>query len=139
MLPDGMRYASMRNVRKTRKNARVTRIALTFSQTCEGPVDFPEFPARIAATEPDALVDCFFEATSDENRVWGNCEGARPDWTRLFNLRRKHSGGYDRCFETSLVMSNMLTCPLPPNTTLSLSSALIMRRFFASCRPFFLM
>ena len=56
----------MRNVRKNRKNARVTRIALTFSHTGDGPADFPEAPARIAATDPDALVDCFFEATGDE-------------------------------------------------------------------------
>src|ERR1035437_193304 len=33
----------------------------------------------------------------------------------------------------------MLTCALPPNTALSLSSALIMRRFFLSWSPFFLM
>src|ERR1044071_7318208 len=36
-------------------------------------------------------------------------------------------------------MSNMLTCDLPPKTGRSLSSALIARRFFESCRPFRLM
>src|SRR5690606_503434 len=46
---------------------------------------------------------------------------------------------YFRCLPTSLVMSNMLTCDLPPKTGFSLSSALIMRRFLLSCRPFFLM
>ena len=40
--------------------------------------------------------------------------------------------GYLRCRLTSLVISNIDTCPLPPNTALSLSSALIMRRFFLS-------
>src|SRR4051794_20842443 len=46
---------------------------------------------------------------------------------------------YFRCLLTNLVISNMLTCALPPNTALSASSALIMRLFFLSCRPFFLM
>ena len=46
---------------------------------------------------------------------------------------------YFRCFETSLVISNMLTWLLPLNTGLSASSALIMILFFLSCRPRFLM
>jgi len=46
---------------------------------------------------------------------------------------------YFRCLLTSLVISNMFTAPLPPNTVLSGGSALIMRLFLASCRPFFLM
>ena len=46
---------------------------------------------------------------------------------------------YFRCLLTSLVIANMLTWLLPPNTALSASSALIMRLFFLSCRPFFLM
>src|SRR5580765_505306 len=46
---------------------------------------------------------------------------------------------YLRCLLTSLVISNMLTVALPPKTALSASSALIMRLFFLSCRPFFLM
>jgi hypothetical protein len=46
---------------------------------------------------------------------------------------------YLRFFETSFVMSNIETCALPPKTTLSAASALIMRRFFLSCRLFFLM
>jgi hypothetical protein len=44
-----------------------------------------------------------------------------------------------RCLLTSLVMSNIDTCFLPPKTARSFSSALIMRRFFLSCRPCFLM
>ncbi len=44
-----------------------------------------------------------------------------------------------RCLFTSFVISNMFTWPLPPNTGFSVSSALIMRLFFLSCRPFFLM
>src|SRR5262249_48010772 len=47
--------------------------------------------------------------------------------------------GYFRCFETSLVISNMLTCALPPKTAFSAGSALIMRLFFWSWSPFFLM
>src|SRR5215475_8015276 len=46
---------------------------------------------------------------------------------------------YLRCFETSLVISNMLTWLLPLNTGLSWSSALIMIFFFLSCRPRLLM
>ena len=46
---------------------------------------------------------------------------------------------YRRCFETSLVISNILTWLLPLNTGLSESSALIMVRFFLSWQPFFLM
>ena len=46
---------------------------------------------------------------------------------------------YFRCLETSFVISNIDTCFLPPNTAASLASELIMRRFLASCRPFFLM
>src|SRR3954453_16286394 len=46
---------------------------------------------------------------------------------------------YFRCRLTSLVMSNMLTDVLPPNTCFRLSSALIIRLFFLSWSPFFLM
>src|SRR6266852_9253677 len=47
--------------------------------------------------------------------------------------------GYFRCLLTSLVIANMFTEALPPNTAFRLSSALIIRLFFLSCRPFFLM
>src|SRR6185436_2149813 len=47
--------------------------------------------------------------------------------------------GYFRCLLTSFVISNMLTVALPANTGFSASSALIIRLFFLSCRPFFLM
>src|ERR1039458_5716717 len=46
---------------------------------------------------------------------------------------------YLTCFATRAVIWNMLTCALPPNTNLSLSSALMLRRFFLSWSPFFLM
>jgi len=39
---------------------------------------------------------------------------------------------YDRCLLTNLVISNIETCFLPPKTPLSLSSALILRRFLLS-------
>jgi len=45
---------------------------------------------------------------------------------------------YLTCPETSLVISNMLTCFLPPKTTFSASSALIKVRFFSSWSLFFL-
>jgi len=44
-----------------------------------------------------------------------------------------------KCPETSLVISNMLTCFLPLNTGFKFSSALIRVFFLASCNPFFLM
>src|SRR3954470_24770648 len=60
--------------------------------------------------------------------------GARPSATVT-------TGAIDylRCLFTSFVMSNIETWPLPQKIGLSLSSALIIRRFFASCRLFFLM
>ena len=58
----------------------------------------------------------------------------------LAEARRGERGQtYFRCLLTSLVISNMLTVALPPKTGLSAASALIMRRFFVSCSPFFLM
>src|SRR5689334_21026497 len=51
----------------------------------------------------------------------------------------KRDDDYFKCFDTSLVISNMLTWRLPPNTARSFSSALIMVRFFASWSLFFLM
>ena len=41
-----------------------------------------------------------------------------------------------KCPETSLVISNMLTCFLPLNTAFKFSSALIWVRTFLSCNPF---
>ena len=46
---------------------------------------------------------------------------------------------YLRCLLTSLVMSNIDTWDFEPKIGLSFSSALMLRRFFLSCRPFFLM
>src|SRR5690242_14184570 len=54
-------------------------------------------------------------------------------------LKHARVTDYLRCLFTNLVMSNIETCALPPKMGFSLSSALIMRRFFASCRLFFLM
>jgi MFS family permease len=48
--------------------------------------------------------------------------------------RSRTVGDYLRCLLTSLVISNIDTWRLPPNTSLSLSSALIMRLFLLSCR-----
>ena len=53
--------------------------------------------------------------------------------------RSRKTGDYLRCLLTSLVISNIDTWRLPPNTSLSLSSALIMRLFLLSCRPLRLM
>jgi len=44
-----------------------------------------------------------------------------------------------KCPDTSLVISNMLTCFLPLKTAFKLSSALMSVFFLASCNPFFLM
>jgi hypothetical protein len=80
MLPEGIRNASMRNVRKNRKNASVTRIALTFSHQWVGVPDAPLAPLRSAATEPEGFAVCFFEATGNLiNGVGRNSEGARPE------------------------------------------------------------
>jgi hypothetical protein len=48
------------------------------------------------------------------------------------------SPSYFRCLFTSFVMSNMLTVGFP-KIGFSLPSALIIRRFFESCRPLRLM
>ena len=58
-------------------------------------------------------------------------EGRRP--------RPPPGTDYLRWFETSLVISNIDTLLLPPNTALSFSSALMSRRLMASCSLFFLM
>src|SRR5262245_51469338 len=46
---------------------------------------------------------------------------------------------YFKCLPTSFVISNMLTVDLPPKTAFRLASALMLRLFFESCSPFFLM
>ncbi len=61
--------------------------------------------------------------------------GARP----RFRRRRAARAQPWRCLFTRLVISNIVTFFLPPNTGRSLSSALICRRFCASWRSFFLM
>ena len=45
---------------------------------------------------------------------------------------------YFRCFATSLVISNMFTVDLPPNTPFNTASALIIRLSFGSCSLCFL-
>ena len=129
-----------------RKMATVIRMALRFSQ--EKKPGGPSAERRRSATEEELAG--FFSATgangteAGRRRVTGTgrggqLKGARPYRTRPPKDTRRTAIGYDRCLETSLVMSNMLTCALPPKTGFSLSSALMARRFFASCRPFFLM
>ncbi len=124
-----------------RKTASVVAIALTFSQVL-GP-DVLDLPLRSAATLPplwvdDVADDLVLEGTEERRERAERRRGASL-WTRPLKHTPQPTRGYDRCFETSLVMSNMLTCALPANTSLSLSSALIMRRFLASCKPCFLM
>ncbi len=46
---------------------------------------------------------------------------------------------YFMCLLTNLVISNMLTCALPLKIGKSFASALIIRRFWLSCRSFRLM
>ena len=54
-------------------------------------------------------------------------------------LATREGDAYFRWFETSFVISNMETFPLPPNTAFSFSSALMRRLLTASCSLFFLM
>jgi hypothetical protein len=54
-------------------------------------------------------------------------------------LSRNRAPCYLRWLLTCLVISNIETRLLPPNTFFSLSSATIIRRSFGSCRLFFLM
>ena len=71
---------------------------------------------------------------SQKRRSAGRCEKGRAFWARPFVDATANF--YFRCLLTSLVISNIETCLLPPNTGRRLSSALIMRRFFESWRPF---
>src|SRR5262249_18879169 len=86
--------------------------------------DLPE-PRALRLAEPRVRV-----GQKKAGRNTGLPEGCMP---------AKPAGDYLRCLATSLVISNIETCFLPPKTSLSLSSALIMRRFTLSCRLFFLM
>jgi hypothetical protein len=67
-------------------------------------------------------------------RPSGRASRIHPDETRPYEV-----AVYFRCLLTSLVISNIDTCFLPPNTPTRLASALIMRLFLASCSLFFLM
>src|SRR3954470_17051905 len=74
----------------------------------------------------------FFRVLPDAARGRAD-ESARPlTGSRLI-------ANYFRCLLTSLVISNIETLDLPPNTGFRFSSALIWRRFLASWRPFRLM
>jgi hypothetical protein len=81
------------------------------------------------------------ERRGEERRTVGIGEGSdnghHHDGRRLQTDDRRDA--YFRCFPTSLVISNMLTTALPPNTVFSAGSALIIRLFFGSCSLFFLM
>src|SRR3546814_4597205 len=64
---------------------------------------------------------------------------AKKERRRYFTCAAASDRHQLMCLLTSLVISNMLTLDLPPKTFFSLSSALIWRRFFWSCRLCFLM
>ena len=90
----------------------------------------------------DALARCGVDLCDDWARGQGEgeeleqaslCGRVHHPWTTFTPAR-----AYPRCFATSLVISNMVTCFLPPKTAASFSSALIIVRFLASWRPFFL-
>src|SRR5665213_2969764 len=68
MLPDGMRYASTKNVRSTRKIAIVPVIDLIHSHTCLYVKPPPDLPPRAAATLFLGLPDDFLPAT-----IWTPC------------------------------------------------------------------
>jgi len=79
-----------------------------------------------------------FDADSGESAR----AGRRPARKKAAGGRRAGSrlqDHYFRCELTSLVISNMDTCFLPPKTAFNLSSALIIRLLMASCSLFFLM
>src|SRR5690606_5738389 len=128
----------MRKVRRRRKIASVAAIDLKPSQNFFAS-NFAPPPSRAAATT--------FLGAAFAPRFLLAIRGISPETggkTRGARLAARPSGptgprDYLRFLETSLVMSNIETWPLPPKTTLSLSSALIMRRFFLSCRLCFLM
>src|SRR5450755_2620424 len=63
MLPDGIRYASIRNVRSTRKIAIVPAADLNISQTRRRLQSPPDLPPRAAATLFLGLSDVFLAAT----------------------------------------------------------------------------
>jgi hypothetical protein len=72
------------------------------------------------------------------SRLRTECE-IDQDTTLLSHAPRERQVPYFRCFDTSLVISNMFTVALPPNTTFSAVSALIILLFLRSCSLFFLM
>jgi len=55
-----------------------------------------------------------------------------PRGAMLLRAHEERAARYFRCFETSFVISNMLTWRFPPNTARSASSALIIVRFVLS-------
>ena len=105
----------------------------------------PPEPLRAAATEEERFLAATRRAGRwEETHPWNlgvrppKDERGAPSGAPLRTCPSSNVA-YLTFFETSLVMSNIDTCDLPPKTTLSLSSALIIRRFFLSWRPFFLM
>jgi hypothetical protein len=60
-------------------------------------------------------------------------------WDLGFGFWDLGFGIYFKCLLTSFVISNMFTDDLPPNTAFNAASPLIIRLFFLSCSPFFLM
>src|SRR3954463_13687871 len=117
---------------------------LKFSQS-HLPSGVPDFflspPARACATAFDFFGGDFFAVLAMAR--WGQSSRTAPR-RAMFHRQRGdvrlgarpldavRGGDYLMCLLTSLVISNIETLPLPPNTGLSLSSALIMRRSFAS-------
>jgi len=62
----------------------------------------------------------------------GALEDKRPVTAKRRRPFRKTGADYLRCLLTSFVISNIETCFLPPNTSRSLSSALMLRLFLLS-------
>jgi hypothetical protein len=87
-------------------------------------------------------------ASATKRRAAAGAQNKRPAprerWAAVLSQfggvpRRRQERTYLRWFDTSLVISNIDTCFLPPKTCLSFSSALIRRRLIESCSLFFLM
>ena len=105
------------------------------------------FDANVSSVCREVIVGrerSMFEASTRASESWlaasakwyRHGEGNEPPLAAAGALK---PDPYFRCFPTSFVISNMFTCDLPPNTSFSAASALIIRLFFESCRPFFLM
>ena len=84
-----------------------------------------------SSDRPGSRLTSTFSWESSGELTSGENENAPPRGRGGARGSRNESG-YFRCFETSFVISNMLTWRFPPKTARSFSSALIMVRLVLS-------